>query len=231
MSQADVTIAQTGAKPVGANKDAEEKARVIKSDESVGYWFAESISHELNASFKGWLPYIAKAWVMTPAARKAAVNRLASIVKEIRDHAKAQPEGIDRERATKTANSAVVMLSNFRTILKAFNAGMDLEIRKDEMGNILHDKNNQVIPVNPMTAIIAEARVFVLTHAADGKEKGERGRPAKAWLDALKGLVARRDESDKTKVSPDDCKAAAEFFTALASVKANAKATPLMPAD
>lgn len=225
MAHAMTKIAQGAATLVGTDKEKEEKARVIRSDESIGYWFAESISHELAGQFRGWLSYVAKAYTMTPKARAAATSRLASIIAEMRDHVKSMPEGHDRERARKAAASAVVMLSNFRKVLRAFSAGMEIQLRRDEQGFLLHDRNGHVQPLDNMTTIVADAGLWLETHASNGEEKEEkRGRKVTPWLDYLKKVVERRDAGDKTKVTVADCAAAAEFFSALAQVKSAAAA-------
>ena len=204
-------IAEGGIPPVKKQDDTAKQA--AKSDEAAGYQLAQSVIAEQQAQRGIWLKYAAKLIPLTVAARVSFMGALASHIKDVKAHAKAAEERNDPEASAyqKAAASAVQQLSNIRTVARALNAGFIIPVKTDGTGHPIHNAQGDLIPVNPFDWTLANARLYLETHAADGKAK--KGRPAKPFLDKLKKFM------EDNAQTAEEVKAAKEFIDTYAALK------------
>lgn len=203
-------IAEGGIPPVKKQDDTAKQA--AKSDEAAGYQLAQSVIAEQQGQRGIWLKYAAKLIPLTVAARVSFMGALASHIKDVKAHAKAAEERNDPEASAyqKAAASAVQQLSNMRTVARALNAGFIIPVKTDGFG-ALYNAVGDMIPVNPFDWTLANARLYLETHAADGKAK--KGRPAKPFLDKLKKFM------EDNAQTAEEVKAAKEFIDTYAALK------------
>lgn len=145
--------------------------------EAQGWALAQSVlaenMHQLQA--RGvWHRYVAKLVDFGTEARGFFIKALNADTKARREHVKAQ-EGTDMHDIFRKANaSAQVQISNLGAIARAMNKGFRVECAVTEEGQFKRDGQNNLIPVQAFSTILAQAQKFL----AQNSEGQKKGRPA-----------------------------------------------------
>lgn len=182
----------------------------LDAEKAKGEAMGASMLAEHQAQRGLWLKWIGKLIPCTVTCRAAIRTYLDRHIKQMREHVKVaeadrHPE---RESYKKAAASAQVMLSCITTIIRAMNAGYKVDCLTEEDGTLRHDSQGNLIPAKPFDWILAQSRVYLSTHAANGGEKKKRGRPAASFLDKLKKFLKENaKDTDSMKSAVEFCEA------------------------
>lgn len=185
--------------------------------EAQGYGLAQTVIAECKGVQNTWVRYAAKLSQLHHDARKAFMAELRKHVKQMREQVKAQEGSAEHGMYKKAAASATVQISNLMAVAQAMNNGYVLALQADpETKNLVVNSIGDYVPVLPFYSIVAEARLFNDSEAANGV-----GRPKKPFLDKLKKFIL-----DNQPEFAEHTKDAVELVEAMAKLTEKAKQAP-----
>lgn len=161
-----------------------------------GYGIAQSIIGIVTGQANDLMRYVRRLAMITAEGRDVCRKELALHVRQMGDIVKAtSPTGKigEADPIFKGAkSSAIVRLSEFGKVIKALDAGMDLQFKVDpQTKNPLVDSGGLWVTDMKFHECVARARVTL------GSQAQGRGRPAKPFIDRLKDLVEKYAHGQK----------------------------------
>lgn len=193
-----------------------------------GFALGQSVIAYVKAHSGEWTRFVGRLIELSPEARKEFRKELNKWVKGLTEAVKASaPDGNVKNgdpvyRGTKA--SAIVRVSELTTISKALDAGLELAIKRNEMGvpvrtaSHIVGEEGYLQPVDSFHAIVAQARVLLASNATG------RGRPAKVFPDKVKKLALDHKWSGTPEENAAELVRAAALLQAMAETILRGKA-------
>jgi hypothetical protein len=155
-----------------------------------GYALAQTVIATIRTQGDTWVNYVAKLCTFGNEALDAFVAELQKHRTEMQKHVDERKGSEDYEVYRKAKASAIVQMSNLKTIARAMNAGWSPAIRTDEQGKNLKNAHGDPKLADPFYTIIAQARVFLSSTASLNTR-----RPAKPFVEKVAALAEREGDA------------------------------------
>lgn len=173
---------------INTTRAADTQAALSPGYEAQGFALAQTMIGGIKSYAMDLKRCVQTAFTLDAKAREYAAKGLKEFVKAAKEAAASTKphEGIDAKSWGKIANTATVRASQFNTILKAMNAGMNLGV----VGNMLHIQDPESCSFDTIYKVAKDYN----ESSASGK-----GRPADSFQTRLAKWLAKQEDDTGMK--------------------------------